>query len=91
MLSLTDINARLASIQTGITGIPIYIDKIYTYLDTLVTHTVSPLLIPLQSLRKFWKISEKGYSITALICFTKQSQQRYMELLQSTPDKHDSL
>ena len=47
MVSLTDISARLASICAGITCIQIDIDKIYTHLDTLVTHTVSPLLSPL--------------------------------------------
>ena len=34
MVSLTDINARLASVQKGITCIQIDIDTIYTYLDT---------------------------------------------------------
>ena len=45
MVSLTDINARLALVQMGITCIQVDIDKIYTYLDTLATHTVSPLLL----------------------------------------------
>ena len=46
MISLTDTNARLASIWTRITCIQIYIIKIDTYLDTLVTYTVSYLLLP---------------------------------------------
>ena len=44
MVSLTDINARLASVWTGITCIQINVEMIYTYLDTIVTHTVSPLI-----------------------------------------------
>ena len=47
------INARLALVQTGITCIQVDIDQIYTYLDTLATHTMSPLLLGL--LYVIWK------------------------------------
>ena len=36
MISLTEVSARLTSIQTGITHIQIDIDIMYTYLDTLL-------------------------------------------------------
>ena len=39
MISLTNINARLASIQAGITHIQADVDKMYTYLEGL-TNTV---------------------------------------------------
>ena len=45
----------LALVQTGITYIQIDVDKVYDYLDTLVTHTVFPLLQPPSIL---WKILE---------------------------------
>ena len=35
--------------RTGITHIQIDVDKICTYLKTLATHTVSPLLLPLST------------------------------------------
>ena len=41
MVSLTDINARLAAINTGIMHIQIEVDIIYIYPNTLITHTVS--------------------------------------------------
>ena len=44
-VSLNDTNAWLALVQTGITHKQDNVDKIYTYLESLVTHTVSPLLI----------------------------------------------
>ena len=40
MASLGDFNARLASVWTGITHIKIDVDKIYTYLDLLLTHNI---------------------------------------------------
>ena len=40
-LSLTDINAREASLRTGITCIQTDVDKIFTYLEMLATHIVS--------------------------------------------------
>ena len=50
---LIDSNARVASAWTGITGIQIDINKICTYLDTLTTYKVPPLLLPLNHLEKF--------------------------------------
>ena len=50
MVSMSDISARLASIQTGITYIQINFNKIYTYLDALIIHTVSPFLLPSSTL-----------------------------------------
>ena len=52
MVSLTDINAKLASTQTGITHMQTYVDKIYTYLETLAIYTVSPPLLLPSSLRE---------------------------------------
>ena len=48
-----DIIPRLPSVQTGTIFIQINIEEIYTYLDTVVTHTVFPLLLPTLTLRKF--------------------------------------
>ena len=45
MVSLTDINARLASIQKGIFHIQTDFDKIYTYLETLAIQIMSHLLL----------------------------------------------
>ena len=61
MVSLTDINAKLASVMTGIAHLQVDVDKIYTYLDTLVTHTESPHLLPpmtfrdiLENIKEVW-------------------------------------
>ena len=56
MLSLIDINARLASISTGIPKAQIDIDKIYTYLETLATHVIFPWLLPPSTLREVLEI-----------------------------------
>ena len=53
MTYLSDINARLVSVQTEITHIQIDADKIYTYLEMLAKQTVSPLLLLFQHLEKF--------------------------------------
>ena len=53
MVSFTDINARLASVWAKIANIQIVVDKIYTFLDTLATHTMSPLLHPPSHQRYF--------------------------------------
>ena len=50
MVSLSDIYASLASLWTGITQIQIYVDRIYTYLETLAMHLFCFLL---QQLEKF--------------------------------------
>ena len=55
MLSLTYINGRVASISTGHAYIHMDIDKMYTHLETLATHTVSLLLFPPSKLKKCWK------------------------------------
>ena len=41
--SVSDINIRLASIRTEIAHVQVDIDNIYSYLETLVTHVISPL------------------------------------------------
>ena len=46
MPSLADINARLASITTGITHLQMDVGKIYTYLKMLAMHTIFPLPLP---------------------------------------------
>ena len=51
MVSLTNINARLISLWTGITHIQIDIDKICTFLDTLLVHIVSLLFLSPSVLR----------------------------------------
>ena len=56
ILSLACINKRLASIRTGITNIKMVIDKIYTYLEIVAIHTISPLLFPHLHSDKCWKI-----------------------------------
>ena len=60
MVSLTDISARLASVQTEITHIQIDIDKIDTYLDILATHTVSPQLLPPSTLQEIMENIKRG-------------------------------
>ena len=60
MMSLTYINARFASIQTGITHIHIDIHNIYTYLETLATHTVSSLLLHPSNLREMFENIKQG-------------------------------
>ena len=55
MMSLTDINSRLASIQTGINCIQVIISTTYTYLETLAFHPVSTLLPPPSNLREMLK------------------------------------
>ena len=60
MVFLSNINARLVSIWTGIICINIYIDKVYTYLDTLATHGVSPFLLPPSTLREIFENIKKG-------------------------------
>ena len=52
ILSLTDINARLASIRTGITCIQTDMDKIYSYFKTLANCTISFLILPSSTIRK---------------------------------------
>ena len=46
MMSLTDSNAKLASIQTKNTRIEADIDNSYTYLKTLATHTAHFVTFP---------------------------------------------
>ena len=60
MISLTDINARLASIWTGITHIQVDVANIYTYLETLATHIVFSLLLAPSSLSKMFKKYQKN-------------------------------
>ena len=55
MVSLTDINAQLALIQTAITYTQKDDDKIHTYSETLSMFTVSSLLVPFSM---FWEIEE---------------------------------
>ena len=52
IVSFTNINDRLASVQKGIAHIQIDVDKIYTYLSMLATYTVSSLLLPSLTLRE---------------------------------------
>ena len=62
MVSLTDINARLPSVQTGIAYIQTDIYKIYTFLDTLcTTYHVSSITSPfnppgeiLENIKEVW-------------------------------------
>ena len=49
MVSLTDINTRLDSIGRGITCIGIDVDKIYTYLEMLATHSVNSFASPIDT------------------------------------------
>ena len=46
MLAFNYINAGLASSQIGINCIKTNVDKIYTYLEMLTTHTMFPSLLP---------------------------------------------
>ena len=71
MLSLTDINARLASIRTRITHMEMNVDKIYTYLETFTTHTISPWFIHLSKLREVLENIKKRNSIAPLFGSTK--------------------
>ena len=52
LLSLTTINARLASIGKGIPYTEADMEKIYTCLEMLTIHTISPLLHPPSTLEK---------------------------------------
>ena len=60
MVSLADINATLFTVQTRITHIQNSMDKVNTYLDSLVTHTVSVLLLPTSILRKILENIKRG-------------------------------
>ena len=60
MLSLTDINARLASIRTGITWMQTNVDKINTDLEMQATHTVPLLLLPQSTLKEVLENIKRG-------------------------------
>ena len=60
MAPLTDISARLAFVWKGITPIQIDFDKIYVYLDTLVTHTMSPLSLIPSTIREILENIKRG-------------------------------
>ena len=87
MVSLTEISARLASEKTGITCKQIDINKNYTYLDTLVTQKVSPLLLPPQLLEKFWKNSKRGMAQHPWLALPNNPNKDIWRPLQATPDK----
>ena len=58
LLLLININDRLASVRTGITCIKT--DKMFTYLETLATHTISALLLPHSTLREVLENIKRG-------------------------------
>ena len=70
LLSLTDINARLATIRTGISHIQTDVDKIYTYLKTLATHAVSHCYFLLQHSEV---LENKRYDIASFFGYIYQS------------------
>ena len=80
MVSLTDISVRLGSVMIGITHIQIDVDKIYTYLFTMATHSMSPLLCPPLTDREILE-NIMRYGTTPSVSFAKWCQLRYMELL----------
>ena len=88
MVSLTDINARLASILKRIKHIEIDNDKMYAYLDTLVTHTVFPLLLPPSILREMLDNIERGMAQHPHLALPNDPNQdlwSYCKLLQINP------
>ena len=64
MVSLTDINSRFASIQRGITHIQMDIDRMYTDLGALASHTVSLLLLTPLTLKNSWKTPKEVWNNT---------------------------
>ena len=60
IVSMTDINARLASGWIWITCMQNDVDKMCTYLDTLVTHTMSPQLLHPSTCREILDYIKRG-------------------------------
>ena len=60
VVPLTDINARLVSIQTGVSCIQTDINEIYTYLEKQATYTVPLLYFSLQCSGKSKKKIKRG-------------------------------
>ena len=88
MVLLVDINARLASVGTGITHIQTDIDKIYIYSDTLMIHSVSPLLLSPSALRKSLENIKRGMTQHPQLALSKDPNidiSSYYELLQINP------
>ena len=89
-MSLSVINV-IASIQTGISHIKVDVDNIFTYLETLATHTVSSLLLTPFYPKGNAKECLKRHGPTPLASLTQWSRCRHMELLQIIPNNSHCL
>ena len=87
LLSLADVKARIAALNTAITDIQVDVDKVWNYLDALANHTVTPTLIPPLDIGQLISDVKEGMAIDPRLSLPNDSEEdiwRYSELLQIT-------